>query len=201
MNNEVKSEWLEPSAVGSEFTAHSTAMQFCATVPEGKSFGVASRYSLTLLRDIADSYKPKKIVVIDHGETGYEVRRLNKNDSVELFYRTLSPNYGKVEENKCVTAVLNTLADYFAHELNNVVKYDSKAAAARPLNIVGIAYIQRRVSAMAAFRKHEGGAAEGLRLAIVDLVAAGVLTLVNNEACEELKGCTAAMYKVNKELI
>ena len=80
--NENVSEWLEPSPVGDEFMRHSAAMEPAARVPVHKAFAIAPGFNVGMLRKMAEIYKPKRIVVIDHEENGFEVRRLNNDDDV-----------------------------------------------------------------------------------------------------------------------
>ena len=89
--NEPASEWLEPSPVGSEFMRHSLAMEPAARVPVHKAFAIAPGFNVGMLRKMAEAFKPKRIVVIDHKGNGFEVRRLGNNADVSLFYASLNP--------------------------------------------------------------------------------------------------------------
>ena len=106
--NEAASEWLEPSPVGGEFMRHAQAMEPASRVPVYKAFAIAPGFNVGMLRKMAENYKPKRIVVIDHGENGYEVRRLGNNDDVSLFYTFIEQNK-EVEENalECLQNILD----------------------------------------------------------------------------------------------
>ena len=89
--------WLEPSPVGGEFMRHAQAMEPASRVPVYKAFAIAPGFNVGMLRKMAEAYKPKRIVVIDHNENGCEVRRLGNNDDVSLFYASIQQNE-EVEE-------------------------------------------------------------------------------------------------------
>ena len=116
--NEAASEWLEPSPVGSEFMAHEAAMEPAARVPVHKAFAIAPGFNVGMLRKMAEAFKPKRIVVIDHEQSGFEVRRLGNNADVSLFYASLDPQklsslveeVEPIEEQKAY--VKNIIADF-----------------------------------------------------------------------------------------
>ena len=84
--------WLEPSPVGGEFMRHAQAMEPASRVPVYKAFAIAPGFNVGMLRKMAEAYKPKRIVVIDHEQSGFEVRRLGNNDDVSLFYASIRQN-------------------------------------------------------------------------------------------------------------
>ena len=84
--NEAASEWLEPSPVGDEFMNHARAMEPASRVPAYKAFAIAPGFNVGMLRKMAEAYKPKRIVVIDHGEPGFEVRRLGAIIPASLYH-------------------------------------------------------------------------------------------------------------------
>ena len=115
--NEPVSEWLEPSPVGNEFMRHSQAMEPAARVPVHKAFAIAPGFNVGMLRKMAESYKPKRIVVIDHEENGFEVRRLGNNADASLFYASIKQNK-TVEKNSESEFNLNNF-EIFLDEYKN----------------------------------------------------------------------------------
>ena len=199
--NEPASEWLEPSPVGSEFMRHSAAMEPAARVPVHKAFAIAPGFNVGMLRKMAEAYKPKRIVVIDHEQSGFEVRRLGNNDDVSLFYASLEPNKIKpllsIEEGQ-FSNLKRTIAEFFEMEEAQITKYDAQGAKLREAGCIGYAYIQRKCASMAAFRKDEEGSTAGIKKALSQLESEGFLRKLTAEEANELFETTATIYRINK---
>ena len=58
-------------------------------VPIYKAFAIGPGYNVGMLRKMAENYKPKRIVVIEHDGQGFEVRRLAHKAAGSLFYSSL----------------------------------------------------------------------------------------------------------------
>ena len=199
--NEPASEWLEPSPVGSEFMRHSAAMEPAARVPVHKAFAIAPGFNVGMLRKMAESYKPKRIVVIDHEENGFEVRRLGNNDDVSLFYASLNSKVGFEnpslnDEQK--SHLKRIVCEFLELEEAQITKYDVQGVALRKADCVGYAYLQRRVVGIAAFRKSEEGASKAIHCALSQLETEGFLRKLSEEEANELFGTNATVYRVNK---
>lgn len=202
--NEPASEWLEPSPVGSEFMRHSLAMEPAARVPVHKAFAIAPGFNVGMLRKMAESYKPKRIVVIDHEESGFEVRRLGNNDDVSLFYASLNSKVGFEnpslnDEQK--SHLKRIVCEFLELEEAQITKYDAQGVALRKADCVGYAYLQRRVVGIAAFRKSEEGASKAIHCALSQLEAEGFLRKLSEEETNELFGTGAAVYRINKGVL
>lgn len=202
---ELASEWLEPSPVGSEFMRHSLAMEPAARVPVHKAFAIAPGFNVGMLRKMAESYKPKRIVVIDHGEAGFEVRRLGNNADVSLFYASLNPNAvqkvldkgASIEEGQ-FSNLKRTIAEFMEMEEAQITKYDAQGVKLREAGCIGYAYIQRKCASMAAFRKDEEGSTAGIKKALSQLESEGFLRKLTAEEAEELFATNATVYRINK---
>ncbi len=201
---EVISEWLEPSPVGSEFMRHSAAMEPAARVPVHKAFAIAPGFNVGMLRKMAEAYKPKRIVVIDHEQSGFEVRRLGNSDDVSLFYASLNPQkllslvevVNSIEEQK--SNLKRIICEFLEAEEAQIIKYDAQGVALRKADCVGYAYLQRRVVGIAAFRKSEEGASKAIHCALSQLETEGFLRKLSEEETNELFGTNATVYRINK---
>ncbi len=193
--------WLEPSPVGGEFMRHAQAMEPASRVPVYKAFPIAPGFNVGMLRKMAESYKPKRIVVIDHGEEGYEVRRLGNNDDVSLFYASLEPNKIKPllsNDEEQVSHTKRTIVEFFEMEEAQVIKYDAQGAKLREAGCIGYAYVQRRLANVATFKKDAEGSTAGIKKALSQLESDGYLRKLTEEEANELFGTNATVYRVNK---
>ena len=199
-NNEAQ-EWLEPSHVGSEYMRHSQAMEPASRVPVCKAFGIAPGYNVGMLRKMAENYKPKRIVVIDHGENGFEVRRLANNDDVSLFYASLdakSVDDLPTEESEKKAKTLDAIKSFLLAADEQISTYDPKGVEARGVGCVTWTYLSRKLSAVSAFRKDARGSAEALKEVIAMLEVDGILRKLDKAEASELFNTTAAVYRINK---
>lgn len=210
--NEVKDEaakpaeqWLEPSPVGSEFMRHESAMEPAARVPVHKAFGIAPGFNVGMLRKMAESYKPKRIVVIDHGENGFEVRRLGNNADVSLFYASLNPKAieklssenGSIEDEQ-FSHLKRTIVEFLEMEEAQVIKYDAQGVKLREAACIGYAFLQRKCASISAFRKDEEGSTAGIKKALSQMEAEGLLRKLTSEEANELFNTNATIYRINK---
>jgi hypothetical protein len=196
-------EWLEPSPVGSEFMRHSAAMEPAARVPVRKAFAIAPGFNVGMLRKMAEAFRPKRIVVIDHGEQGFEVRRLAANDDVSLFYLSLNPA-AKIEveqsdfSDEQKARLKKTIAEFLQMSEEDITKYDAQAVKLRSGLCIGYSFIQRKCAAIAAFRRDAEGSTLALRRAIGELESEGVLHRLPEDEATEMFQTTAAVYRINK---
>ena len=202
---EAVSEWLELSPVGSEFMRHEAAMEPAARVPVHKAFAIAPGFNVGMLRKMAEAFKPKRIVVIDHKDNGFEVRRLGNNADVSLFYASLNPNAvqkvldkgASIEEGQ-FSNLKRTIAEFMEMEEAQITKYDAQGVKLREAGCIGYAYIQRKCASMAAFRKDEEGSTAGIKKALSQLESDGYLRKLTEEEANELFGTNATVYRINK---
>ena len=202
--NENVSEWLEPSPVGDEFMRHSAAMEPAARVPVHKAFAIAPGFNVGMLRKMAEAFKPKRIVVIDHEQSGFEVRRLGNNADVSLFYASLDPQklsslveeVEPIEEQKAY--VKNIIAEFLKMNEAAVIKYDVQGIKLRECGCIGYAHIQRKCASIAAFRKDAEGSTAAIKKALSQLEADGLLRKLTDAEANELFETTATVYRINK---
>jgi hypothetical protein len=193
--------WLEPSPVGGEFMRHAQAMEPASRVPVYKAFAIAPGFNVGMLRKMAESYKPKRIVVIDHDENGFEVRRLGNNDDVSLFYASIEPNRAKAllsndEEQKAY--MKNLFIEFFSMGEEAITKYDVQGVKLRESGCIGYALIQRKCASVATFRKDAEGSTAAIKKALFELESEGVLRKLTEEETNELFGISATVYRINK---
>lgn len=195
---------MEPSTAAEFFLKPMKALERCADLECGKSFGIAAEgYSLLLLRDIAaDSYSvgKKAFVVIDHGSNGYEVQRLPDGCNVKLFYKHLQSSVetekGKpIEVDSATSEIKKKCTEYMEFGIEHAHKYDGTITKEmKSSTIVSYAYIQRRISAMAVIRKN---GASAITLAIAELVELKDLTEVSAQVASDRFGKKAKLYQIN----
>ena len=201
------SEWLEPSPVGDEFMRHSAAMEPAARVPVHKAFAIAPGFNVGMLRKMAEAFRPKRIVVIDHGEQGFEVRRLAANDDVSLFYLSLNPEQlsavtditKPIEEQK--TYMKNLFVEFFSMGDEAITRYDAQAVKLRESGCIGYALIQRKCASVATFRKDAEGSTAAIKKALFELETEGFLRKLSEEETNELFGTGATVYRINKGVL
>jgi hypothetical protein len=198
--NEVEMQWLDPSPVGSEYTKHEQAMRLCRSVPVDKAFALAPGFNVGMLRRIAEGYKPKKIVVIEHGEAGFEVRRLGDNADTKLFYESIVPASvieGKQSKNK-KEEICRILRSMFEATNEQLLKYDQQALPARNAGCISYTYINRRTAALAAFKNDAQGSTDAIKATLDEMENEGFVRKLSEDESKELFGSSAVFYRVNR---
>jgi len=196
-------QWLEPSNVGSEYTAHLAAMEPANRVPVGKAFGLPAGFNVGLLREIAEDVKGRKIVVIEHGEHGFEIRRLPDNANTKLFYKVVNTKRGEeiaVGEDAS-EVVVKVLSNFLVEGAEKASAYDQKAAEGHSIGLVTYSYLHRRLARLAPFRNSDIGTTKALKAAIQEAEQAGYLAKLSTEDSKDLLETTAAVYRINKSAI
>jgi hypothetical protein len=196
-------QWLEPSPVGSEFMRHEAAMEPAARVPVHKAFGIAPGFNVGMLRKMAESYKPKRIVVIDHEANGFEVRRLGNNADVSLFYASLNVKTNETlnTDNEQSEYVKKILVEFLKMEDDQITKYDVQGVKLRDACCIGYAHIQRKCASVAAFRKDVEGSTVAIKKVLSEFEAEGLLRKLSDEETNELFGTGATVYRINKGVL
>ena len=187
--------WLEPSPVGGEFIRHAQAMEPASRVPVYKAFAIAPGFNVGMLRKMAENYKPKRIVVIDHGENGCEVRRLGNNDGVSLFYASIQQNE-EVEES-ALESLQSILDEYKNLTFEEAARY--KASISKQMkndNVVSYSFIHKRLSKLSVARNSKDGETACVKRAIEEAKANGVLSELPPNLCKEAYETSAKIFKV-----
>lgn len=205
--DEEETNWLEPSDVGSEFMRHSQAMDLCGQLPVRKSFSLGAGYSLNMLRKMAEGFRPKKIAVIEHGELGFEVRRLANNDDVAQFYKSIEKTAIKEDEENNVEKsievvqyenIKKVVRDLFKQDIDKIVIYDQRALEYRNKSCISHAFISRKTSALSCFRNDTIETAKAIVRAISKLEEEGVLEKLSKSEISRLFDTTSQLYKIDK---
>jgi hypothetical protein len=196
----VETVWFEPSPVGGEYMRHERAIALCASLPLYKAFAIAPGFNVGMLRRMVEGYKGKRFAVVDHAEAGIEIRRLDDNANVKVFYDSLE--VGKVEqmtateEELQVSTLLKLIREFMEKPDVEIARYDARAVKARNNKCVTHAYAQRRLSSVSVFRHDSKGAAEALNVAFSVLESKGILTkMKSNETHKELES-SAKAYRI-----
>ena len=192
--NEAASEWLEPSPVGSEFMAHSQAMEPAARVPVHKAFAIAPGFNVGMLRKMAESYKPKRIVVIDHGENGCEVRRLGNNDDVSLFYASIQQNE-EVEEN-ALESLQSIIDEYKNATFKQIEGYKAVNEEMKRDAVVSYSYLHKRLSKISTIKNAPEGSTEKIKQLVEQAKEIGLLSELPPNVCKEGYKSSARLFKM-----
>ena len=200
--HENEHQWLEPSNVGSEYMRHESAMLPAARVPVHKSFALAPGLNVGLLRQLAESYKPKKIAVIDHAESGFEVRRLADSANLALFYGSLDSEKLKEitasPDEKQLGVVVKVIKEFFESPDEAISKYDQRGAELRKAGCIGYTYMQRRLAAVSVFRKDSQGSAGALKKILSAMESGSLIRRLDKDEAQELFNTSSGVYRINK---
>ena len=189
-------EWLEPSPVGDEFMRHSAAMEPAARVPVHKAFAIAPGFNVGMLRNMAESYKPKRIVVIDHGEQGFEVRRLGNNDGVSLFYASIKQISESSEKVFDLSDFEKFLEEYKTATFEQIEKYKAVNEQMKRDAVVSYSYLHKRLTKLAFFKNSEHGETTELKKAIEAAIEAELITELPPNLCKEAYKSSARLFKL-----
>lgn len=190
------SEWLEPSPVGDEFMRHSAAMEPAARVPVHKAFAIAPGFNVGMLRKMAESYKPKRIVVIDHGEQGFEVRRLGNNADVSLFYASIKQISESSEKVFDLSDFEKFLEEYKTATFEQIEKYKAVNEQMKRDAVVSYSYLHKRLTKLAFFKNSEHGETTELKKAIEAAIEAELITELPPNLCKEAYKSSARLFKL-----
>ena len=187
--------WLEPSPVGGEFMRHAQAMEPASRVPVYKAFAIAPGFNVGMLRKMAEAYKPKRIVVIDHNENGCEVRRLGNNDDVSLFYASIQQNE-EVEES-ALESLQSIIDEYLNFSFEEVSRYKASISEQMKNNkVVSYSFIHKRLSKLSIARNSKDGETACVKRAIEEAKANGILSELPPNLCKEAYETTARLFKI-----
>ena len=189
--NEAASEWLEPSPVGDEFMNHARAMEPASRVPTYKAFAIAPGFNVGMLRKMAESYKPKRIVVIDHEENGFEVRRLGNSDDVSLFYASIRQN----EENG-YNLLQKVIDEYKEFDFKQVECYKAVSEEMKRDGVISYSYLHKRLSKMSAIKNAIEGTTEKIKQLVEEAKTNGILSELPPNLCKEAYKTTARLFKI-----
>ena len=196
VKNEPASEWLEPSQVGNEFMRHSLAMEPAARVPVHKAFAIAPGFNVGMLRKMAESYKPKRIVVIDHEENGFEVRRLGNNDDVSLFYTSIKKISDDSEKVFDLSDFEKFLEEYKTATFEQIERYKAVNERMKRDAVVSYSYLHKRLTKLAFFKNSEHGETTELKKAIEAAIEAELITELPPNICKEAYKSSARLFKL-----
>ncbi len=188
---ETVSEWLEPSPVGEEFMNHARAMEPASRVPTYKAFAIAPGFNVGMLRKMAEAYKPKRIVVIDHEQSGFEVRRLGNNDDVSLFYASIRQN----EENG-YNLLQKVIDEYKEFDFKQVECYKAVSEEMKRDGVISYSYLHKRLSKMSAIKNAIEGTTEKIKQLVEEAKTNGILSELPPNLCKEAYETTARLFKI-----
>ena len=189
--NEAASEWLEPSPVGDEFMNHARAMEPASRVPTYKAFAIAPGFNVGMLRKMAEAYKPKRIVVIDHEQSGFEVRRLGNNDDVSLFYASIRQN----EENG-YNLLQKVIDEYKEFDFKQVECYKAVSEEMKREGVISYSYLHKRLSKMSAIKNAIEGTTEKIKQLVEEAKTNGILSELPPNLCKEAYKSSARLFKI-----
>lgn len=189
--NEAASEWLDPSPVGDEFMNHARAMEPASRVPTYKAFAIAPGFNVGMLRKMAEAYKPKRIVVIDHEQSGFEVRRLGNNDDVSLFYASIRQN----EENG-YNLLQKVIDEYKEFDFKQVEFYKAVSEEMKRDGVISYSYLHKRLSKMSAIKNAIEGTTEKIKQLVEEAKTNGILSELPPNLCKQAYKSSARLFKM-----
>lgn len=163
-----------------------------------QSFHVDPSYDFKMLVGILKtSFKKIKMVAIDHGENGYEVRRLHDSADVNFFYQCIKKEDGlnQIGTDDCENAIIKAAERAFAGSYK-ILKNEKCVPDAF---IVGKSVLQRNVLALACYRKSLIGAGEQFKVALESLESQGRIRKIDRKIALENFGTTAVLYEIKPE--
>ena len=189
--NEPASEWLEPSPVGGEFMRHAQAMEPASRVPVYKAFAIAPGFNVGMLRKMAEAYKPKRIVVIDHEENGFEVRRLGNNDDVSLFYASIEQN-----EEGLLESLQKIIDEYKNATFKEIEGYKAVSEEMKRDAVISYSYLHKRLSKIATIKNAVEGSTEKIKQSVELAKEKGLLSELLPSLCKEAYKSSARLFKL-----
>lgn len=176
---------FDPSTLAREFMSHLKALEPLETLSVGKSLSLAKeRFRLPVFRHIAQHWyneHPLKIsfIAIEHAES-FEICRLPDALNPDAFYSVYEflaeSEKPKVFSDARLLAVTNAARLFVQSTWSMVKNYCvGMPEEMRRENIIPYAYFQRKLGAVAAFRKAENGSTEAMKEAIAIAVERGIL--------------------------
>lgn len=189
--NENVSEWLEPSPVGDEFMRHSAAMEPAARVPVHKAFAIAPGFNVGMLRKMAEAYKPKRIVVIDHEQNGFEVRRLGNSDDVSLFYASIEQN-----EEGALESLQKIIDEYKNAAFKEIEGYKAVSEEMKRDAVISYSYLHKRLSKIATIKNAVEGSTEKIKQSVELAKENGLLSELPPSLCKEAYKSSARLFKL-----
>lgn len=192
--SEAVCEWLEPSPVGGEFMRHEAAMEPAARVPVHKAFGIAPGFNVGMLRKMAESYKPKRIVVIDHGENGFEVRRLGNNADVFLFYASIEQKNESLFDS--FDFLQKVIDEYKNATFKQVEGYKTVSEEMKRDAVISYSYLHKRLSKVSAIKNASEGVTEKIKLLIEEAKESNSLSELPPNLCKDAYNSSARLFKI-----
>ena len=191
------SEWLEPSPVGDEFMRHSAAMEPAARVPVHKAFAIAPGFNVGMLRKMAEAYKPKRIVVIDHEQNGFEVRRLGNSDDVSLFYASINSKQTIEPAEQATFDHLQKIIDEYKNaSFEEVAGYKAVSEEMKRDAVVSYSYLHKRLSKIATIKNAVEGSTEKIKQSVELAKENNLITELPPNLCKEAYKSSARLFKL-----
>ena len=205
MNDESKTEYFPCSPKSEVYLTHAALLAPLEQMEVGKCIALPKKGVLDdLLAEIVASMSKgkKRFATIEH-EDLFEVFRLPDGFPAELV-RKFSKSITQLDKIGQEDSVLKELVKVAACKfhllpLTTLLTY----CVGIPTSVIHeklipYAYLQRRVSCLAAFRKYPKGPNEGLKIAISILEKEGVLKEVPKPYIQEKHNCNSKCYTLEK---
>ncbi|CAB4123315.1 hypothetical protein UFOVP40_13 [uncultured Caudovirales phage] len=169
---------------------------------EGFSFPFSKdEYTFETLEDFAEAAsKGKRVFVVKDHASALELARLPDGTNRAIFYkqqrRASSVQCGQSVEP--FNDLLRIVSEYAQSTFEEVSKYQSGTLEMKKEGIITKAYMQRRTSGLASFRKSVTGASEALSASTDALVSAGFIQEVPKSVAKGIFETDAKIYKILK---
>lgn len=207
MTEEKASPFVEPSPQARFYGAHRDLMELSKAQPPNSSYAIPKGFagdtglpiSFALLRELCAhiSVGNKVFCCIDHGSV-FEVHRLGDGDSAKIFYKFHNIDSSTAEnEDIAIDTIRNLLEGFKNLALEEIVKYEAAYKIEMKVeNLVSYSYIQRRMSCVAAFRKHHSGATAKIKECLRTLVSTGEIIQLSKENSKSKFDTAMVLYQI-----
>lgn len=157
-------------------------------------------YNLDLIKDLANNLNVgKKSIIVIKWPSVIEIQRLPDGTCVKTYYRYNKPNKNKVAEcsNDGTEEVLRILKAFLDSTWKDANGYDKKITRdMKEEKVISYAYIQRRLTSCAAFRKSIEGAKNKLKRSIEEVIENGSLEEVPEMHASGIFGTNGKLYRI-----
>jgi len=181
---------FDPSPLAREFLAHLKALEPLETLDVGKSISLAKeRFRLPVFRHIAQHWHKEhalkiSFIAIEHAES-FEICRMPDALNPDAFYSVYEflseSEKSKVFADARLLAVTNAARLFVQSNWDAVKNYCAgMPEEMRREHVIPYSYFQRKLGAVAAFRKAEKGPTKAMKDAIAVAVETGILRKLEN---------------------
>jgi len=196
-----ETEYFEPSTVGSDYNRYIAAMKPALAIPHNKSFQVVGEFKLEFLRNIAINigvrFEGVKVVVIQHSETVFEVRRISDVGSIDDFYTLIEkPKQFLKSSVEQFEAVRQLIEEFPNLDISEMSVYEPNFERLFVKRCFSQRFVYRKLRGLKAFRGSDSGVGQAIRNALLKACNDGMIEELASDEALELVGNNAAVFRI-----